>query len=117
MSRLTTHVLDVSAGMPAVGVRIELRALQAAASQLLAVHHTGEDGRCMSPLLEGERFAAGRYTLTFYVGEYFRGRGLELPEPAFIDVAVVHFGIAQVDQHYHVPLLVTPWSYSVYRGR
>jgi len=117
MSKLTTHVLDVSVGSPAAGVRIELRALQASASQLLGVHHTGEDGRCMSPLLEGEHFQAGRYTLTFYVGEYFRNRGLELPEPAFIDVAVVHFGIAQVDQHYHVPLLVTPWSYSVYRGR
>ena len=55
-------------------------------------------------------------TLTFYVGEYFRGCGVELPEPAFIDVAVIHFGIAHPDQHYHVPLLATPWSYSVYRG-
>jgi 5-hydroxyisourate hydrolase len=117
MSRLTTHVLDVSSGVPAAGVRIELRAAQAETSQLLAVHHTGEDGRCVGPLLEGERFQVGRYTLTFHVGEYFRSRGVELPEPAFIDTAVIHFGIAAVDQHYHVPLLVTPWSYSVYRGR
>lgn len=117
MSKLTTHVLDVSAGIPAAGVRVELRMLQAAAAQLLSVQHTGEDGRCMSPLLEGERFQVGRYALTFQVGEYFRSRGLPLPEPAFIDEAVIHFGIADRDQHYHVPLLVTPWSYSVYRGR
>jgi 5-hydroxyisourate hydrolase len=116
MSKLTTHVLDVSAGIPAAGVRIELRSLQAAGAQLLVVQHTGEDGRCRQPLLEAERFQLGRYSLTFYVGEYFRGRGACLPEPAFIDEAVIHFGIAHADQHYHVPLLVTPWSYSVYRG-
>ena len=117
MSRLTTHVLDVSAGIPAAGVRVELRSLQTSTLQLLAVQHTGEDGRCMTPLLEGERFQVGRYTLTFHVGEYFRSRGLQLPEPPFLDEAVIHFGIAAADQHYHVPLLVTPWSYSVYRGR
>ena len=116
MSKLTTHVLDVSAGLPAAGVRIELRALQAADSQLLSVQHTGADGRCLSPLLAGEHFRAGRYTLTFYVSEYFRGRGVPLAEPPFIDVAVIHFGIAHPEQHYHVPLLITPWSYSVYRG-
>ena len=116
MTKLTTHVLDVSAGVPAAGVRIELRALQAADSQLLAVQHTGQDGRCVGPLLAGERFQIGRYTLTFHLGEYFRQRGVTLPEPAFIDEAVIHFGIAHADQHYHVPLLVTPWSYSVYRG-
>lgn len=117
MSRLTTHVLDVSAGIPAAGVRVELRALGCVPPQLLAVQHTGEDGRCASPLLDAERFQAGRYTLTFHVGDYFRGRGVQLPEPPFIDEAVIHFGIAALDQHYHVPLLVTPWSYSVYRGR
>jgi 5-hydroxyisourate hydrolase len=116
MSKLTTHVLDVSAGVPAAGVRIELRALQAATAQLLAVQHTGEDGRCAGPLLAGEHFQTGRYTLTFHLGEYFRRRGVALSEPAFIEDAVIHFGIAYIDQHYHVPLLVTPWSYSVYRG-
>jgi 5-hydroxyisourate hydrolase len=117
MSKLTTHVLDVSAGVPAAGVRVELRTLQASTSLLLTVQYTGEDGRCPRPLLEAEQFQAGRYTLTFYVGEYFHSRGLELPQPPFIDEAVVHFGVAHPDQHYHVPLLVTPWSYSVYRGR
>ena len=117
MSRLTTHVLDVSMGIPAAGVRVELHALGAATSQLLAMQHTAADGRCARALLEGEHFQTGRYTLTFHVGDYFRGRGILLPEPAFIDAAVIHFGIAAVDQHYHVPLLVTPWSYSVYRGR
>jgi 5-hydroxyisourate hydrolase len=117
MSRLTTHVLDVSTGIPAAGVRVELHALRSASAQLLAEQHTGEDGRCASPLLDGDHFQAGRYTLTFHVGDYFRGRGVQLPEPPFLDTAVIHFGIAALDQHYHVPLLVTPWSYSVYRGR
>lgn len=115
MSRLTTHVLDVSAGIPAAGVRIELRAAHAPSSQL-CVQHTGADGRCPTPLLAGEDFRAGRYVLTFYVGEYFRRRGVQLPEPAFLEEAVIQFGIADPQQHYHVPLLVTPWSYSVYRG-
>ena len=116
MSKLTTHVLDLSAGLPAEDLRIELRSQHPSESQLLTVQHTGADGRCVGALLEGERFQSGRYTLTFYVGEYFRGRAVALPEPPFIDIAVIHFGIAHPEQHYHVPLLITPWSYSVYRG-
>lgn len=114
--KLTTHVLDVSAGVPAAGVRIELHALQSSEAQLLSVQHTGEDGRCVAPLLAGEQFVAGRYTLTFHVGDYFRSRRVALSDPPFIDVAVIHFGIADRERHYHVPLLVTPWSYTVYRG-
>ena len=114
--KLTTHVLDVSAGIPAAGVRIELRTLPAVDAQPLSVQLTGEDGRCLSPLLAGEAFAVGRYALTFYIGAYFRGRGIALAEPPFFDEVVIHLGIAQADRHYHVPLLVTPWSYSVYRG-
>jgi 5-hydroxyisourate hydrolase len=116
MGKLTTHVLDTSVGLPAVGVRIELIELTSVAPKLLATVTTGKDGRCAEPLLEGADFRAGRYALTFYVAEYFRSRGLALPAPAFIEEAVVRIGIAEAAQHYHVPLLISPWSYSVYRG-
>jgi len=116
MGWLTTHVLDISAGSPAAGVRIEVHELIPPASRLLGVFVTGGDGRCPAPLLAGDAFRAGRYALTFYVGEYFRARELKLPEPAFIEDAVIRIGIAHPDQHYHVPLLVSPWSYSTYRG-
>ena len=116
MGKLTTHVLDVSSGIPAAGVRIELHAILSGRSEGLAETTTGTDGRCASPLLDGAAFKAGRYSLTFHAGDYFRSRGVALPDPAFIDQAVIHFGIASPEQHYHVPLLITPWSYSVYRG-
>jgi hydroxyisourate hydrolase len=116
MGQLTTHVLDTTAGLPAAGVRIELLELTSVAPKLLASATTGSDGRSPGALIAGADFRAGRYALTFYVAEYFRGRGLDLPAPAFIEEVVVRIGIAQPDQHYHVPLLVSPWSYSVYRG-
>lgn len=116
MSKLTTHVLDLSSGIPAAGVRIELHAVRADGAVLVAEQVTGSDGRCSTPLLEGERFIHGRYVLTFHVADYFRARGVVLPEPAFIEAAVIHLGIASPQQHYHVPLLIAPWSYSVYRG-
>ncbi len=116
MGQLTTHVLDISAGLPAAGLRIEFHSWLADAPELLATVVTGSDGRLAKPLLAGADFRAGRYTLTFYVASYFRGRGVTLPEPAFIEEAVIRIGIAHPDQHYHVPLLIAPWSYSVYRG-
>ena len=116
MGQLTTHVLDTSAGVPAAGIRIELRELSPSAPALLASVSTGSDGRCAAPLLAGTAFRAGRYALTFHVAEYFRGRGLALPQPAFLEEVVVQIGIAHPEQHYHVPLLLSPWSYSVYRG-
>ena|ERR1700722_13145026 len=116
MGQLTTHVLDTTAGVPAAGVRIELHELGRAAPNLLASVFTGSDGRCPAPLIAGDAFRIGRYALTFHVAEYFRARGVSLPEPAFIEEAVIRIGIAHPDQHYHVPLLVSPWSYSVYRG-
>jgi 5-hydroxyisourate hydrolase len=116
MGQLTTHVLDVSAGLPAAGVRIEVRELAGASQNLLVSTATGRDGRCATPLLAGAEFRAGRYAISFYLAEYFRGRGVDLPEPAFIEDAVIRIGIANPEQHYHVPLLVSPWSYSVYRG-
>ena len=97
-------------------MRLELHALDATPPRLLASFTTNTDGRCATPLLEGDAFSIGRYTLTFHVAEYFRGRDAQLPEPAFLDEVVIRFGIADPAQHYHVPLLVSPWSYSTYRG-
>ena len=116
MGQLTTHVLDISAGLPAGGLRIDLHALLPGEAALVTSVTTGADGRVPKPLLAGADFRAGRYTLTFYVASYFRGRGVVLPDPAFIEEAVIRIGIAHPDQHYHVPLLIAPWSYSVYRG-
>jgi 5-hydroxyisourate hydrolase len=116
MGQLTTHVLDTSAGLPAAGVRIELLSLHASSPCLLSNAVTGPDGRLAAPLLAGPELRAGRYALTFYVAEYFRARGVPLPAPAFIEEATIRIGIADPAQHYHVPLLITPWSYSVYRG-
>jgi 5-hydroxyisourate hydrolase len=116
MGQLTTHVLDISAGLPAAGLQIEVHEWRADSAALLASITTGKDGRAPAPLIAGEAFRAGRYTLTFHVASYFRSRGVVLPEPAFIEDAVIRIGIAHPDQHYHVPLLIAPWSYSVYRG-
>jgi 5-hydroxyisourate hydrolase len=117
MGQLTTHVLDTSAGLPAAGIRIDLHALEPQRSdRLLGSWQTGGDGRCPMPLLAGAALVAGRYALTFHVAEYYRGRGLVLPVPPFIEAAVVRIGIADPAQHYHVPLLVTPWGYTTYRG-
>jgi 5-hydroxyisourate hydrolase len=116
MGRLTTHILDISAGVPAAGVRIDLAALGAVAPKLLVSVTTGGDGRCPGPLIAEDAFRAGRYSLTFHLAEYFRRRGVALPEPAFIENAVIELGIAAPAEHYHVPLLIAPWSYSVYRG-
>lgn len=116
MGQLTTHVLDTSAGHPAQGVRIELAALEGTAARPIAQVLTGPDGRCTEPLLAGEALRAGRYALTFHTAAYFRARGVRLPEPAFLERALIEIGIADPAQHYHVPLLITPWSYSVYRG-
>ena len=117
MGQLTTHVLDISAGLPAAGLRIEVHEWPAAAPpELLAYATTGPDGRLPAPLLAGASFRTGRYTLTYHVAAYFRARGIVLPEPAFIEEALIRIGIAHPEQHYHVPLLIAPWSYSVYRG-
>jgi 5-hydroxyisourate hydrolase len=77
---------------------------------------TNSDGRCDAPLLSGDAFRPGRYQLVFHVGEYFAAQGLPVAEPAFIDQVPLAFGVADAQAHYHVPLLVSPWSYSTYRG-
>ena len=112
MGQLTTHVLDVHAGHPAHGVIVDLQAAGAAPVSFA----TGRDGRVPQPLLSGAEFIHGRYVLTYHLGRYFRERGIALPEPAFLEQAVIQVGIADPAAHYHVPLIITPWSYSVYRG-
>lgn len=114
MGRLTTHVLDTAHGIPASGMRVELRAAES--GEQLAGLATGADGRTDAPLLQGAALRAGRYTLTFHVADYFRALGVALPDPPFLDIVRIDFGIADPAQHYHVPLLVSPWSYSTYRG-
>ncbi len=116
MTRLTTHVLDIAAGVPAAGMRVELHDADVSPPRLLAAATTNADGRCDRPLLEGDAFKVGRYSLTFHVAEYFMQAGAKLTEPAFLQDVVVQFGVASVEQNYHVPLLVSPWSYSTYRG-
>jgi 5-hydroxyisourate hydrolase len=116
LGQLTTHVLDTCSGTGAAGVVVEVRRLEPAHPGLLNRLVTDSAGRCGTPLVQGETFARGQYELSFRVGDYFRSKGFALPDPTFIDVAVIRFGVAQPEQHYHVPLLVSPWSYSVYRG-
>ena len=114
MGRLTTHVLDTAAGRPAAGMRILFKVLdRPAGAPVEAV--TNADGRLDTPLLEGAAFKPGQYELQFYVGDYFRARGVTLPDPAFLDIVPIRFGVSE-DAHYHVPLLVSPYGYSTYRG-
>lgn len=115
MGRLTTHVLDTARGRPAAAMRVELHGLDGG-RRLLADTRTNADGRCDRPLLEGAAFRPGRYELLFHVGAYFRDAGFELPTPAFLDEVPLRFALAEADGHYHVPLLVSPWSYTTYRG-
>ncbi len=114
MGKLTTHILDTAAGKPADGVSIELYRIGASPS-LIVRARSNEDGRC-KPLLEDETCQRGIYELRYHMANYFRQQGLTLPDPPFLDIVTIRFGIARADQHYHVPLLVSPWSYSTYRG-
>lgn len=110
MSGLTTHVLDTAHGRPAAGMAVRL--LKDGGQVAGAV--TNRDGRCDGPLLA--QLEAGAYRLEFEVGTYFRDLGLDLPSPAFLETVVIDFGVADPDAHYHVPLLVSPFAYSTYRG-
>lgn len=117
MGRLSTHVLDIQAGRPAAGVAIELlRIGKDGAASPVKTTRTNADGRTDAPLLAGDELTTGVYELRFHAGDYFRGAGQTLPEPAFVDVVPIRFGIADAAGHYHVPLLVSPWAYSTYRG-
>jgi 5-hydroxyisourate hydrolase len=116
MGHLSTHVLDTAHGSPAAGMRVRLQRLDAAGPATLRDVALDADGRAGGPLLDAAAMAVGRYRLVFEVAAYFRARGVVLPEPPFIEVVNLDFGIADVAGHYHVPLLVSPWSYSTYRG-
>ena len=116
-SRLSTHVLDTHAGQPAAGVELELIELSRHGSdRLIAKAVTNVDGRTDRALIEGRPLPIGAYELRFHIGAYFARRGVQLSNPAFLDVVPVRFGVSEPEVHLHVPLLVTPWSYTTYRG-
>ena len=116
MGRLSTHVLDTANGRPARGIQVELFALDGERRRSIVATVTNADGRTDAPLMSSDEFRIGSYELIFRVGDYFRLLGSQMAEPAFLDIVPIRFGIAEVDGHYHVPLLVSPWSYSTYRG-
>jgi 5-hydroxyisourate hydrolase len=117
MGHLSTHVLDTMNGCPAAGMAVELHRSTGGGSTLVKSLVLNADGRAAEgPLLDAAAMAPGRYRLVFAVAAYFRARGVALPDPPFIDMVQLDFGIADAAGHYHVPLLVSPWSYTTYRG-
>ncbi|MGI9203470.1 MAG: hydroxyisourate hydrolase [Woeseiaceae bacterium] len=114
MGKLTTHVLDTASGKPGAGVRIRLYGL-ADGRELLTSAITNSDGRTDSPLLDVKSFQAGTYELEFSIGDYFKANGARQSEPPFLDDVLIRVTLSR-DEHYHVPLLASPWSYSTYRG-
>ncbi len=116
MGRLTTHVLDTAQGRPGQGIRIEVFRVEDERRTRLGEVVTNDDGRCDAPILDGEAFAAGEYELLFHVGEYLRRQGVEGRDPRFLDRIPLRFGVADASEHYHVPLLLSPYGYSTYRG-
>lgn len=113
--RLTTHVLDTASGKPAAGLTIMLYRLSGNSHRKLKTVVTNSDGRVDAPLLDGKDFAAGQYELVFCAGDYLRASGVALPDPPFLDQIPIRFGMAE-NVHYHVPLLISPYGYSTYRG-
>jgi len=115
-AKLSTHVLDVAHGCPAQDMQIELWSLAGETARLLKSVRTNNDGRTAQPLLSSEEMQVGKYELVFYVGDYFASRVSPTLEVRFLDRVPVRFGIADAKASYHVPLLVSPWAYSTYRG-
>ena len=115
MGALTTHVLDISAGKPGAGMRIDLYRVGTSHHHLLTMN-TNADGRPPQPLVQGDAFERGEYELVFHAGEYFSRQGVVQTEPPFLGQVVIRFGVADAAQHYHVPLLLSPYGYSTYRG-
>ena len=113
---LTTHVLDAARGVPAAGVRIRLYRIEDGARREIAAAVTNDDGRTDAPILGTADFATGVYELLFLAGDYLRAAGLAGAEPPFLDEIPLRFGMADPDAHYHVPLLLSPYAYSTYRG-
>ncbi len=116
MGRLTTHVLDAAHGCPGSDIQVELYRVEGMQLELINRVTTNHDGRCEAPLLQGDDYRTGTYQLHFHAGDYYRARGVILPDTAFLDVVVLRFGIDAQQAHYHVPLLISPYSYSTYRG-
>ncbi|MAS45461.1 MAG: hydroxyisourate hydrolase [Rhodobacteraceae bacterium] len=116
MGRLTTHVLDTALGRPAAGLKIELFRLSLDSRDLIAEAVTNADGRTDAPMLAGDAFRAGTYELVFHAGPYLDETAPNLPSPKFLSDIPLRFGIADVEAHYHVPLLLSPFGYSTYRG-
>ena len=115
MTKLTTHVLDVYSGKPGKGIKVDLYLIQSDNKKKLNSIILNNDGRSDKPLVEGSNFKEGKYELVFFIGDYFK-KIKDTSQIPFLDDVVVRFGISKNDEHYHVPLLVSPWSYSTYRG-
>lgn len=115
MGRLTTHVLDTALGKPAHGLKIDLWRSDET-PVLISSHVTNSDGRVDGPILDGDAFRTGTYELRFHAGDYLTSTGQDLPDPLFLDIIPIRFGIADIGGHYHVPLLLSPFGYSTYRG-
>lgn len=113
---LSTHVLDTATGAPASGLKIELFRLSADSRELICAATTNADGRTDAPMLAGAQFREGVYELVFHAGPYFDAQGLDLPAPKFLSDVPIRFGIADPQAHYHVPLLLSPFGFSTYRG-
>jgi len=114
MTKLTTHVLDTYNGKPAGSIKVEVYHILKERNKVNSVI-LNKDGRANEPLLEGNNFKEGKYELVFFVGDYFK-KITNLPKTPFLDEVVIKFGVSNSNEHYHVPLLVSPWSYSTYRG-
>jgi len=114
MTKLTTHCLDTFSGKPAKGIKVEIYAVSSKREKINSVTLNNQ-GRSDKPLIEGANFKEGQYELIFFVGDYFKNI-TSLPKIPFLNEVVIRFGISNPEEHYHVPLLVTPWSYSTYRG-
>ena len=115
MTKLTTHVLDIYSGKPGKGIKVDLYHLLDGKREKLNSVILNNDGRTEKPLIEGSNFKEGQYEIIFFVGDYFK-KITETPKIPFLDDIVIRFGISNPEEHYHVPLLVSPWSYSTYRG-
>jgi 5-hydroxyisourate hydrolase len=116
VAKISTHVLDLARGVPAAGMRVALWRLQAGARELLAEAVTNADGRTSEPLLSADEWTGGAYEIVFQAGDYFRAHGVAVTDPPFLDEVVIRFGVAAGAVSYHVPLLLSPFGYSTYRG-
>ncbi|WP_413438274.1 hydroxyisourate hydrolase [Sulfuriferula sp. GW1] len=115
MGKLTTHIIDTAQGCPAAGIPVEIYRI-GQPTTLLISFHSNSDGRSDGALLEGRELCIGEYEFVFYIAKYFSSSGLALPDPPFLDRIAIRFSVADPLGRYHVPLLVSPWGYSTYRG-